>query len=345
MKQCESQSVSVPHQELSSYTASQPLHNRLLIWCLVLVIATLLLTAYFFLKPVVVLSQNVSYSPQISVSLNEPDKLTATASQKTSGKTLRFAVAPVMSPEKSLKLYEDLVEYLATRIGRSPISFYCSSYAETNDLVRHQRCDLAFVCTYAFVRGEREFGMELLAAPEIDSVARYFSYIIVPESSDAQNLLDLRGKEFASADLMSNSGWLFPAMLLTEQREEVASFFTNHLITGSHDRSVIAVAENIVDGAAVHSIVYDKMVTDYPQLEKQIRILLKSPPFGMPPLVVHPSTNPQLQEDLQRLLLTMHEDVEGQMVLERLEFDRFLRPNSEDYNGVRAAARIVESRE
>ena len=102
---------------------------------------------------------------------------------------------------------------------------YRPTYSETNDLVRYQQCDIAIVCTYPFIRGEKEFGMQALVVPQINGETTYQSIILVPEASRARTILDLRGKRFASADIMSTTGWLFPAMLLMDAGENPRQVF------------------------------------------------------------------------------------------------------------------------
>lgn len=306
-------------------------------------IALSLAIAYFSLVPIFDISSSARYDPKLSVSLQEPDGEITVPSKQVLGETLRVAIAPVISPENSLEEYDALVSYLAKGLNRKPITIHRGSYAETNEFIRNRRCDVALVCTYAFVRGEKEFGMQLLAAPKINGVALYYSYIIAPSSSAAQSLLDFRDKIFASADLMSNSGWLYPAKWLMDRKEDPLKFFSQHIITGSHDHSVAAVADGLVDGAAVDSIVYDQMLGDNPPLASQTRIVSKSPRFGMPPLVVHPNMDPQLRAKLQELLLTMQDNQDGSAVLERLGFDQFIEPHTTDYDAIREAAAYVES--
>ena len=169
---------------------------------------------------------------------------------------------PIVSPEKSLEMYQGLIEYMAEKLGRKPVSLYRPTYSETNDLVRYQRCDIAIVCTYPFIRGEREFGMQALVVPRIKGETTYQSFIVVPQSSPAKSLLDLRGKRFASADIISTTGWLFPAMTLMERGRIPITFFGEHVLTGSHDKSIQAVIDGFVDGAAVHGIVFDQMIAE-----------------------------------------------------------------------------------
>ncbi|MFQ5808766.1 MAG: phosphate/phosphite/phosphonate ABC transporter substrate-binding protein [Armatimonadota bacterium] len=256
---------------------------------------------------------------------------------------LRVAVAPVISPERSLTLYRGLVDYLGDALGREPAMLQRRSYAEINDLVRHGWCDVAFVCTYAFVRGEREFGMEALVVPVVGGETTYHSFIIVPSSSEARSLLDLKGKRFASSDLLSNSGWLFPVTWLDSNGQDPKRFFSKHLITGSHDVSVEAVMTGYADGAAVDSVVYEHMAAADESVKANTKVIMKSPRFGMPPVVVHPRIEPELKSQLLEALLRMHTDPKGQQALSPLHIDRFVQPDDAMYDGVRRAADALES--
>ena len=108
-------------------------------------------------------------SPRRFVDLSESSDLDSDLKTEeiTWNGSLRVAVAPVLSPEESLKVYEDFVDYLGAKLGRQAVFLQRSNYAETNDLVRFGLCDLALVCTYSFVRGERDFGMEALVVPVV----------------------------------------------------------------------------------------------------------------------------------------------------------------------------------
>jgi phosphonate transport system substrate-binding protein len=286
-------------------------------------------------------------TPKRFIDLDEP---TPTAERENNdnisdNSSLRIAIAPVISPEKSIQIYQGLLDYIAVKIGRKPLLLQRNTYGETNDLVRYGRCDLALVCTYAFVRGEQEFGMEVFVVPVIDGAITYQSFILVPASSRASSLLDLRGKRFASADIMSTSGWLFPAIWLMGKGMDANTFFSEHAVVGSHDRSIDAVLSGYVDGAAVDSIVYEHMRNENASIQEKTRIIQKSPPYGMPPFVVSPQIDPVLKERLLSILVKMHEDTAGREVLLSLNIDRFVVPAETLYDDVREAVLIWESRQ
>ncbi|MBI2940387.1 MAG: phosphate/phosphite/phosphonate ABC transporter substrate-binding protein [Chloroflexi bacterium] len=258
---------------------------------------------------------------------------------------LRVAVAPVISPRESFKLYAALFDYISRQIDRPVEIVQRRTYGEVNDLVRYGGADVAFVCDYAYVEGEKTFGMQLLVAPVVMGQNRYQSYIIVPKESYAQSLDDLRGKAFAFSDPLSNSGWLFPTHLLRKIGETPESFFKRFIFTYSHDNTVKAVAEKLVDGGAVDSLVYDFIVAREPRYGEKIRVIQASEPWGTPPVVVHPGIDPNLREKLRQVLLTVHENEAGRRALAPLAIDRFILPDDRFYDDVRRMAALVRERQ
>ncbi len=277
------------------------------------------------------------------ISFEEKDTADAvSASTLDTRQEIRIAVAPIVSPEKSMEMYDSFVDYVAGKLGMKSTAIYRPTYSETNDLVRYQQCDIAIVCTYPFIRGEKEFGMQALVVPQVNGEGSYQSIIVVPKTSRAKTILDLRGKRFASADIMSTTGWLFPAMLLMDAGEVPDKFFGQHILTRSHDRSMEAVIDGFVDGAAVHGLVYSQMVEGNPSILQKVKILAKSGPFGVPPIVVHPNLDPKLKQALQSILLKMHEDASGKPILKKLQIERFVIPDAHHFDFLRSAVGKLE---
>lgn len=264
----------------------------------------------------------------------------ATAPQKV---PLGVAVAPVLSPRESFKLYAPLLDYLARRIDRPVEPIQRRTYGEINELVRYGRADVAFVCDYAYVDGERSFGMQSLVAPVVQGKSTYQSFIIVPRDSVAQSLFDLQGASFAFSDPLSSSGWLYPTHLLREIGERPESFFKRHIFTFSHDKTVQAVADRLVDGGAVDSLVYDFMLANAPRYGTDTRVIQRSESWGNPPVVVHPRIDPDLRDKLKQVFLTMHEDPLGRSALASLMIDRFIPTDESAYDPVRRMAAIAAS--
>ncbi len=254
---------------------------------------------------------------------------------------LRVAVAPVNSPRETLNLYQGLVAYLGRRLGRPTELLQGKTYAEINDLIRAGDVTLALVCTNAYLEGQADFGMEALAVPQVAGETVYFSYLIVPQDSLVNSLADLRGRTFAFSDPLSNSGRLVVVYRLQQMDERPETFFQRHIFTYSHDNSIKAVAQKLVEGAAVDSLVYDDLAIKDPELIARTRIIARWGPYGINPLVVHPRLEAELKTRLRELLLTLHEDPEGQTLLAQLRVDRFVLPDETAYDSVRAMRAAV----
>lgn len=251
-------------------------------------------------------------------------------------KPLRVAVAAVISPKGNVESYSDLLNYLGRKLNRRVELVQRQTYAEVNDLVKNGNVDLAFVCTSAYVVGQRDFGMELVAAPEVNGETVYYSLLIVPADSSARSMADLRGKVFAFTDPMSLTGRVYPTSLVKSLDGTPESYFARVFFTYSHDNAIRAVANKVADGANVDSLVYDYLVARDPTIGARTRVIHRSPAFGIPPVVVNPNQSPQLKETFRQLLMQMHSDAEGASILRALQIDRFVVAPDRIYDSARA---------
>lgn len=248
---------------------------------------------------------------------------------------LRVAIAAVISPQGTLESYTPLLDYLSEQLNRPVVRVQSSSYAETNEILKAGLVDLAFVCTGAYIHGSDEFGMQILVVPEINQESVYHSWIITPIDSSIETIDDLRGGVFAFADPLSLTGWIYPNFMLTQMGEKSEAFFSQTFFTYSHDRSIHSVADGFADGAAVDSLIFNYLIRREPTLAEKIKIIHKSPAFGMPPVVVNPNIDLELRADLQEILLSMADNPEGQTALLTLGVDRFVIVDGDLYDSAR----------
>jgi phosphonate transport system substrate-binding protein len=273
------------------------------------------------------------------VDLNELQPLPTPADQQAV--PLRVAIAAVISPKGTLESYSPFLSYLEAKLNRPIELVQRRTYLEVNDLIEHGEVDLAFVCTSAYVEGHNTFGMELLAAPQVDGKTTYNSYLIVPADSAAQSMSDLRGAVFAFTDPISLSGRVYPTYLVHQLGSTPEEFFARTFFTYSHDEAIRAVAGGVADGAAVDSLVYEYAIARDPSLTEKVKVIHISPDFGIPPVVVSPFTRPQVKEELQSLLLGMADDPAARQALTAIGIERFTLLDDSAYDGVRELMGVV----
>jgi len=253
----------------------------------------------------------------------------------TTLKPLRIGMGAMITPKEGFVYYSQLKGYIEKRLGQPVQLIDRGNYDEMNRLLETEDVDAAFVCAGPYVEGRERFGMQLLAMPLVKGKPVYHSYIIVPAGSPARSLEDLRGKVFAFTDPKSNSGKLVPTFMLSRMKETPQHFFGKVEFTYGHDKSIRGVAEGIVDGAAVDSLIWEYLAMKHPELTAKTRILLRSEPYGIPPFVVRPGMDEGLKRRLQQILLQAADDEEGRQILKGMMIDRFVAGDDRNYDTIR----------
>ena len=148
----------------------------------------------------------------------------------------------------------------------------------------------------------------MLVAPQAYGETNYYTYIIVNKDSPVEKFEDLRGKSFAFTDPLSNTGKLVPTYLLALIKETPDSFFKKYIYTYAHDKSILAVANKFIDAAAVDNLIWEYQNRTNPKFTSRTRIINKSQPFGISPVVVRKNLDDVLKAKLKKVFLDAHKD-------------------------------------
>ena len=269
---------------------------------------------------------------KIDLSMTEDVNVT---SKQSKGKTVRIAVGGMITPREGFGYYKKLLDYIEVKLGEHIEFVDREGYKEINDLLEKGNIDVAFVCGGPYVDGHSKFGMELLAAPLAYGETVYYSYIIAHRDSPIDNFEELRGKTFAFADPLSNSGKLVPTYMLAKMDETPDSFFKSYDFTYAHDKSIKAVASGFVDGAAVDSLIWEYANRANPEYTSRTKIIKKSPPYGIPPVVIRSGLDPNIKERLRKIFLNVHNDKEGKEILQGMMVEKFVLSQDSAYDSIR----------
>jgi phosphonate transport system substrate-binding protein len=248
---------------------------------------------------------------------------------------LKVAVAAIISPKETFAYYRQLLDYIGQKLGREIQFIQRKTYGEINELLAEGQIDMAFICSGPYVVGKEKHGFELLATPEVQNSHFYHSYLIVNKNSSFHKLSDLRDQVFAFTDPDSNSGKLVPTYWLSLMNERPETFFNKTIYTYSHDNAIMAVAKGLVDGAAVDGLIWEYYHHKKPVFTSETRIIRKSEPYGIPPLVASKSLTFDLRSRIRRELFNMHHDPNGKKIISELMIDRFVNPRDEWYDSIR----------
>ena len=252
----------------------------------------------------------------------------------THSSNFQVAVGSMISAQETVVHYHQLLDYIAGKLGRNIDLVQRKTYTEINELIGLGQIDLAFICSGPYAIGKKKYGFEAMAMPQVRGSYLYHSYLIVNKDSPYQNLANLKGKIFAFTDPESNTGKLVPTYWLTKYGEAPETFFKKTIYTYSHDNSIMAVAQSLVDGAAVHGQIWEYYNHRNPMFTTRTRVIKKSMPFGNPPVVASSSLPEPVKENIRQLLFNMHRDPEGKKILDELMIDRFIAPKKNCYDPI-----------
>jgi phosphonate transport system substrate-binding protein len=93
----------------------------------------------------------------------------------------------------------------------------------------------------------------------------------------------------------------------------------------------------------VDSLVYDFALAREPDLSARLRVIHRSPPFGIPPVVVGPQARPQFKAEVQALLLELSDTAEGRAALTTMGVERFVLIDDARYDSVRDLLNVIGS--
>jgi ABC-type phosphate/phosphonate transport system substrate-binding protein len=123
----------------------------------------------------------------------------------------------------------------------------------------------------------------LYSAPGCEGTT-HRSFVIVPASSGAESLSDLRGKRFALNSWDSNSGMNLPRLAFAPLASQ-GRFFGEIIETGSHAGSLAVVAGVGADAAAIDCVTHALLARHRPSLVARTRVLAATAPGPSLPFV------------------------------------------------------------
>jgi phosphonate transport system substrate-binding protein len=254
---------------------------------------------------------------------------------------VRFALTAVVVRE-NLNFFDRWAAWFKDKVGLSVEFLQRRSYREVMDLLEAGESDFAWICGFPFVRSQRT--VDLLLTPKYRGEPLYRSYIIAHKNAPFHSLLDLEGRIFAYSDPDSNSGFMVPRVMLTERERRPDSFFRMTFFTYSHAETIEAVAEQVAEGGAVDSYVWEHLRQIRPQLVANTKVVQESQTFGFPPIVSRRGLDGGLRERMASALLAMPDNSEGRALLGELMLDGFIKASPDLYNGIRTAfARLSQA--
>ncbi|MCD1627767.1 phosphate/phosphite/phosphonate ABC transporter substrate-binding protein [Seohaeicola saemankumensis] len=254
---------------------------------------------------------------------------------------LRLAFIPQENPEKLLGDIEAISGWLASEIGVPVEGFVTIDHAAAVEALRNGDADISFIGALPFVLAEAEIGAVPLLSEVYRDAPSYTGRIFVRRDSGIGALADLRGRDIAFADPISESGYLYPLAEFVEARlidgpGAAEAFFGRVFFAGGYQQAMQAMAEGLVDAAGASQYA-DLLLT--PQQQAQVTWIAESPPIPSHVVIARPGLDAEVQDRFTNAMLRLNEPENRDKLRYLYGPDGYVRADPAAYDGVRDMAR------
>lgn len=218
--------------------------------------------------------------------------------------TLTIGLIPAEDSQAMIESSRQVLDELQKQLGMPVKPFVATDYNGVIEALRSRKLDVAYLGPFSYVLASSVANVEAFAVAETKKTGQssYKSLILASKDSGLRAVSDLKGKNFAFVDPSSASGHLFPKAGLQQMGIEPEQLFGRVIFSGSHDASILAVANKKVDAAAVADRIFATAVAKGQVKQDDFVVLWSSRPIPESPMVWRKDLDPALKEKLARAL-------------------------------------------
>lgn len=213
---------------------------------------------------------------------------------------LTVGLIPAEDSQAMLENSKAVIDSLQQQLGMPVKPFIATDYNGIIEALRSRKLDVAYLGPFSYVLASSVANVEAFAVAETKKSGRSFykSLIITRKESGLQTLEQLKGRTMAFVDPSSASGHLFPSAGLQKLNIDPNKYFSRVIFSGSHDASILAVANKKVDAAAVADRILAAAVAKGVVQQSDLNVVWTSPDIPESPMVWRKDLDPALKQKI-----------------------------------------------
>ncbi|ARU05026.1 phosphonate ABC transporter substrate-binding protein [Comamonas serinivorans] len=253
---------------------------------------------------------------------------------------LRVGLIPSEDAQAMIRASQQVMAQLAAKTGMKVRPFVANDYNGVIEAMRAGKIDVAYFGPFSYVLASQLAEAEAFAIPvsKKSGQSSYQSILITKKDGGASTLAQLQGKTFAFVDPSSASGHLFPKAGLKSEGIATDTYFSRVIFSGSHDASILAVANGKVDAAAVAEPIFHNAVAKGHVKAEDFRIVWRSQAIPESPMAWRKSLDAATKQKVATALA----DIKGLPWGDRGELNGFAATTDKAYDVVRQTAKALD---
>ncbi|WP_027245673.1 phosphate/phosphite/phosphonate ABC transporter substrate-binding protein [Leisingera daeponensis] len=259
----------------------------------------------------------------------------------SAGEGLKLAFIPQENPEKLLGDIERVTSWLSERMGMPVTGFVTFDHAAAVEALRNGDADISFMGALPFVLAEDQIGAVPLLSEVYRGQPSYAGRVFVRKDSGIETLADLKGRDIAFADPVSESGYLYPLDLFVREgliadAADADNFFGRKFFAGGYQQAMQAMANGLVDAAGASQYA-DLLLT--PEQQAEVKVLAESEQIPSHAVVARPGLDKGVQAKFVETMLLLNEPGNRYLLAYLYGPDGYIAADRGVYEGVRETAR------
>ncbi|CAN5414506.1 putative selenate ABC transporter substrate-binding protein [soil metagenome] len=253
---------------------------------------------------------------------------------------LTIGLIPAEDSQAMIESSRQVLDSLQQQLGMQVKPFVATGYNGVIEALRSKKLDVAYLGPFSYVLASSVADVEAFAVAVTKKTGQsaYKSVIIARKDRGIAKLPDLKGRTFAFVDPTSASGHLFPKAGLLQAGYDPESFFGRVIFSGSHDASILAVANKKVDAAAVADRILASAIAKGQVKQDELEIVWSSNPIPESPMVWRKDLDPALKARIAQALANVKDLPWGDQGV----LNGFQPTNDAAYNVVRDTAKVLK---
>jgi phosphonate transport system substrate-binding protein len=234
---------------------------------------------------------------------------TALAADPSWPKELTFALLSTESAPEVGRRWTPILEQLSKDLGIPIKQVAATDYRGSIEALKFNKAHIGQLGPKSYIEASNNNYANVEPVVQLQHTngsLGYRSCLIVHADADLFSPEDIAGKTFAFNDPNSTSGYLVPmTFFLTEMDIEPKTFFSKLTFSGSHEASILAIANKKVDVASTNLPDIQQMTMEGKIPRGAVRVIWVSKLIPNDPIVVRKDLPDHLKQAIQQSLTTM----------------------------------------
>ncbi len=248
---------------------------------------------------------------------------------------LTFGFLPILSPERLVKRFSPLVDYLSTETGIEIRMVTAPDFLTfVHRTLDEKQYDILFTAPHLYYMAHEKRGYRALARVDRPGMQ---AVIVAPHRSKIYTVQDLRSKRLATTDPLSLT------TVLVREHLVMAGINPDDdltlVATPSHNASLLSAYQGATDAAALILPLFRRAGAE---IRDSMRLVATTRMVPHMPVAVAPWVDPAIGERIANALVTLDDSPSGRTLLSHLDWPGFIPAQENEYASLESVVRSLK---